>query len=200
MDFLFDIGNVIVGVDFLPALRRLAPAEPNQSVRLIQQVLERKDEFEAGRIEADDYFPWAAKTLGYKGSQEDFISAWVDIFSPNPPMWDCIEQLHRAGHRLLLFSNTNQAHWNFLRAQYPVFARFSGAILSYETGHIKPEDEIYQLAINRYGLKPQATGYIDDLPANIGAGKAAGFICHQYHSGRHGEFSNWLASALETQP
>jgi len=75
-----------------------------------------------------------------------------------------------------------------------VFQNFTGGVFSYQTGHIKPEAEIYQLAIQQYGLTPEATAYIDDLPANIEGGKNAGFICHQYSADQHDEFLQWLSS------
>lgn len=192
MDFLFDIGNVIVGVDFIPALKRLVPPEIKNVDARLNQILERKDEFEAGRISSDVYFPWASEILGFTGSHEEFIEAWLDIFTPNPPMWECIETLHEAGHRLILFSNINDPHKEFLMKHYLVFQCFTGGVFSYQTGHIKPEAEIYQLAIKQYGLTANATGYIDDLPANISGGQKAGFICHQYSASRHDDFLNWI--------
>lgn len=196
MDFLFDIGGVIVGVDFIPALKRLVPAGADNVDARLNTLLERKDEFEAGRIAADEYFPWAAGVLGFTGSHEDFIQAWVDIFSPNTPMWESIEKLHQAGHRLILFSNTNNPHKEFVMKTYPVFQHFTGGIFSYQTGHIKPEPEIYDVAVRQYQLDPAHTAYIDDLPANIEEGKRAGFFCHQYDAENHGAFLKWLDEIL----
>ena len=192
MDFLFDIGNVIVGVDFIPSLKRLMPEGTDDIDGRLDTVIERKDEFEAGRITAGDYFPWAAETLNFTGSQETFIQAWKDIFFPNAPMWDNIEALHNAGHRLILFSNIHSVHRDFLFENYPVFKYFTGGVFSYQTGHIKPEAEIYQIAVDQYQLTPEATGYIDDLPANIEGGKKAGFLCHQYDVTDHAAFTEWL--------
>ena len=194
MDFLFDIGNVIVGVDFIPALKRLIPPGTEDANHRIEQLLERKDEFEAGRIKPDHYFPWAAQTLGFNGSHEDFIHAWVDIFSPNRLMWESIKTLDQRGHRLILFSNINEPHREYLMKSYSVFQHFSGGVFSYQTGHIKPEAEIYQIAINQYKLQPESTAYIDDLPGNIEGGIRAGFICHQYQAQRHQQFLDWLSS------
>lgn len=193
MDFLFDIGNVIVGVDFVPALKRLIPEGTAQADERLDQILKRKDEFEAGRIPADDYFPWAAETLGFSGSDEQFLEAWVNIFSPNPPMWESIKTLYQSGHRLILFSNINNPHKEFLMKHYPVFQYFTGGIFSYQTGFIKPEAEIYQLAIKQYDLTPETTAYVDDLPGNILGGQKAGFLCHQYHANRHANFLEWLS-------
>lgn len=198
MDFLFDIGNVLVHVDFISSLKRIMPEDIDQPEARLNRLLERKDEFEAGRIPTEDYYPWAAETLGHTGDLETFMDAWADIFSPNQPMLDSIERLHGEGHRLLLFSNTNAAHMDFLRSQYPVFERFSGGILSYLTGHVKPEQAIYQLAIKNYGLSAGKTLYIDDLPENIEGGMQAGFLCHQYRADKHDDFLDWLNEFLQT--
>ena len=192
MTFLFDIGNVIVGVDFIPALIRLIPEGTENIADRLDTLIERKDEFEAGRIDPDVYFSWAAKTLGFTGDQTTFLQAWTDIFSLNLPMWKSIESLHEAGHQLILFSNIQKAHINYLQENYPIFQKFNGGILSYQTGHIKPEAEIYQLAIDQYNLTPEETGYIDDLPANIEGGKKAKLICHQYDSNHHEAFQTWI--------
>lgn len=196
MDFLFDIGNVIIGVDFIPALKRLIPSDTSDPETRLHQLLERKDEFEAGRIKPDVYFPWAMQTLGYTGPAERFMDAWVDIFSPNKAMWESIEMLHQKGHRLLLFSNINNPHKQYLLDQYPIFNCFSGGIFSYQTGHIKPEKEIYELAVKQYQLEPEKTAYIDDLPENIKGGKKMGFRCHQYRVDKHGAFLKWLDHIL----
>ncbi|MBT8035970.1 MAG: HAD family phosphatase [Verrucomicrobiae bacterium] len=196
MDFLFDIGNVIVGVDFIPALSRLAPSGTQDIDSRLDQIIDRKDEFEAGLIAPDVYFPWAANLLNFAGSHEEFLTTWVDIFTPNTPMWKSIEKLHAAGHRLILFSNINNPHKDYLIKKYPVFQYFTGGIFSYQTGHIKPEPAIYQLATQQYHLTPETTAYIDDLPANINAGKEAGFICHEYRTDRHRDFLDWVEPLL----
>ncbi|MDG0995197.1 MAG: HAD-IA family hydrolase [Akkermansiaceae bacterium] len=196
MDFLFDIGNVIVNVDFIPSLKRLIPNECGDPDQRLELILERKDEFEAGRIMPDEYFPWAAKVLGHSGPLKNFMNAWIDIFSPNLPMWTCIGELQEQGHRLILFSNINDPHKQHLMEHYPVFENFSGGIFSHQTGHIKPESEIYDLAINQYQLNPPQTAYIDDLPANIQGGKRAGFVCHQYDVTNHSAFLKWLEQIL----
>lgn len=194
MDFLYDIGNVIVHVDFIPSLKQLIPEGTENIDARLEAVIERKDEFEAGRITPDDYFPWAAKTLGFSGDMDVFMKAWTDIFELNTPMVECIESLHTAGHRLLLFSNIQNAHIEYLREHYPVFKHFSGGIYSYQTGHIKPEPQIYQIAVDQFGLTPEKTAYIDDLPANIQGGQKAGFLCHEYRADQHQDFLRWLDS------
>lgn len=199
MDFLFDIGNVLFHVDFISSLKRIMPENIDHPEARLNRLLERKDDFEAGRIAPGDYYPWAAETLGHTGELDTFMEAWVDIFSPNQPMLDTVVHLHEQGHRLILFSNTNEAHIDFLRNHYPVFEHFDGAILSYQVAHVKPEQEIYQRAINDYRLTAENTLYIDDLPENVEGGKRAGFLSHQYKAQSHQDFLDWLDELLQTR-
>lgn len=50
----------------------------------------------------------------------------------------------------------------------------AGGILSYKDHLLKPEPEIYQLLLKRYGLKADECVFIDDLKENIEAAKMQG--------------------------
>jgi putative hydrolase of the HAD superfamily len=108
-------------------------------------------------------------------------------------MWENVRQFARAGHRMILFSNINAIHCPWIFEAYPEFSCFHGAVLSFETGFIKPHPEIYQHAIRRHGLVPAETLYIDDMPENIATGRDFGFHCHPYNLNDHAAFTRWLS-------
>ncbi|MEP4078493.1 HAD family hydrolase [Haloferula sp.] len=198
MTFLFDIGKVLLDFDFENSLRRLLPSDtPDQEIDdRLARMLERKDEFEGGHVSPDDYIPWALNVLGHDITHEKFISAWQNIFTPNQPMWRVVEQLHRDGHRLILFSNTNAIHCPWIFENFEIFRHFESGVLSFEVGAIKPEDKIYQHAIDVHDLVPHETLYIDDLPANIETGQRLGFRTHQYEQSDHAAFDVWLSAEM----
>lgn len=196
MTFLFDIGRVLLDFNFEPSLARLFPAGIADPSARMSLLLERKDEFEAGRIGKDEYIPWALETLGTKASVAEFTDAWQKIFTPNEPMWQCVRKLAADGHRLILFSNTNAIHCPWVFDEYPEFSLFHDAVLSFNTGFIKPEPEIYHHAIVTHGLVPAETLYIDDLGPNIATGRELGFRCWQYDLNDHAAFEAWLAGQL----
>jgi HAD superfamily hydrolase (TIGR01509 family) len=45
---------------------------------------------------------------------------------------------------------------------------------------IKPEPEIYRLAIERFGIEPSQTVFIDDLAANVTMARAQGWHAIQF--------------------
>ena len=194
MTFLYDIGRVLLDFDFESSLARLfPPGSPDMHERL-QRMLERKDEFEAGRVDVDSYTKWAIGVLELDVTPAEFHHFWQRIFTPNKPMWDCVRKLSAAGHRLILFSNTNAIHCPWVFEAYPEFSLFDEAVLSFETGFIKPQPEIYQHAVDTHKLNPAETLYIDDLPQNIATGRDFGFHCFQYDQQDHPAFERWLAS------
>jgi putative hydrolase of the HAD superfamily len=165
----------------------------------MEAMLERKDDFEAGRIPVDEYVAWAIEVIGSKITPGQFREAWQQIFTPNEPMWACVRKLAADGHRLILFSNTNGIHCPWVFEEYPEFSLFHEAVLSFETGFVKPEPEIYQWAIDKHRLVPQEILYIDDLPQNIATGIEFGFNCHQYDLKDHAAFESWLSNNLKSE-
>ena len=192
MNFLYDIGRVLLDFDFESSLSRLLPADCANPRARLERLLERKDEFEAGEVEASEYIDWALGVIGSGASADQFRDAWRSIFMPNEPMWQCVRQLSAKGHRLILFSNINSIHCPWIFEKYPEFSLFDGAVLSYEVGAIKPHAGIYTHAVEAHGLDPAVTLYIDDMPENIEAGRAFGFHCWQYDLRDHASFEKWL--------
>jgi HAD superfamily hydrolase (TIGR01509 family) len=198
MTFLFDIGRVLLDFRFEPSLATLLPPGTSDAEERLARLLARKDEFEAGKIDVPIYVDWALEVMGSPASRAEFQTAWQRIFTPNEPMWQTVRQLAADGHRLILFSNTNAIHCPWIFEEYPELSLFEGAVLSHQTGAIKPQPEIYQYAISTYGLVPADTLYIDDLPDNIAAGRRFGFHCWQYDLHDHAAFESWLASHLNS--
>jgi putative hydrolase of the HAD superfamily len=194
MTFLFDIGRVLLDFDFESSLARLFPHDTPDSAQRLERLLARKDELESGAIDVDTYTNWALEVLEIEATAAEFHHAWRNIFTPNEPMWQRVRQLAAADHRLILFSNINGIHSPWIYEEFPEFALFHGAVMSYQTGFIKPQPEIYQYAVATHGLVPEETLYIDDLPQNIAAGREFGFHCHQYDLKNHAAFDQWLSS------
>lgn len=84
-----------------------------------------------------------------------------------------VGELKRAGYRLYVLSNMSREFIDFLR-RADVYALFDGEVVSCEEGVVKPEPRIYRILLDRYGLTPADTLFIDDRAANIAAAREAG--------------------------
>ena len=189
MTFLFDIGNVLLKLHFENFHHVILG---DGSAPLPDSLVALKDPFETGTIGDEEFVSRSVELLGGSLSPEVFTQAWLDIFSLNEPMWDVVRKLHKNGHRLILFSNTNGLHTRHFLKEYPEFSLFHHHHFSQEVGAMKPHNEFYQKAVDTYQLDPADTAYLDDLPENIATGKAFGFHSWQYDFNDHEACLKWL--------
>lgn len=191
--FLFDIGNVLLHFDFArfeaPFLERSSSATPEA----LQRIREIKEAMEDGQLPAEEFVAEAIRLAGFKGDADDFRRLWVDIFWPNEPMFAVVEALAARGYPLFILSNTNAPHAEHIFSTYPVFRHFGRSIFSHEARASKPHEAIYRLAIESCALTPERTIYVDDLAANVDAGRAAGLRSIAYDPASHGAFLSALA-------
>lgn len=84
-----------------------------------------------------------------------------------------IQELKKAGYRLAVLSNTIEAH-NRVMIEKKAFVGFEVIVLSNEVGFRKPGPEIYQITLDKLGVKPEEAIFIDDLPENISTAEKLG--------------------------
>lgn len=183
--FIFDIGNVLVRFSPGQAERALArlgvESAPDEAA--LQELGRR---YERGAVDRREFLAGLREVLRHAGPEEDLARAWQEIFEPNRPMWDLVERLHGA-YPLFLLSNTNCLHHEHLVREYGIFEKFADGVFSYRAKMMKPERGIFELAIRQFGVRPEATIYLDDLTANVEAARGAGLRAFVYHPDAHGD-------------
>jgi 2-haloacid dehalogenase len=65
-------------------------------------------------------------------------------------------------------------------ARYDFLRCLSGAVVSGFEGIAKPDREIYELLLRRFGLDAATTLFIDDCPVNVSAAADAGMAAMVY--------------------
>ncbi len=194
MTFLFDIGNVLLAFDFLPALNSLKGAKPDPDA--IEKIISAKDGFEAGETPLDEYIILIRELLDFQGSEAELFTAWNSIFTAIPETFQLALTLKAQGHRLILFSNINPIHAPYCVEAHKLSERFDHAVFSYEIGAVKPCDDFFTRAFEKYQIIPEETIYIDDLPENIAAGKRHGLISFCYDYRKHDNLLSWLKTHI----
>jgi len=74
-----------------------------------------------------------------------------------------------------VLSNWSAETFIGMENDYPFLNQFDGLVISGEEKMVKPQKEIYQLAIDRFNLIPNETVFIDDRLENISASIDFGF-------------------------
>jgi len=83
--------------------------------------------------------------------------------------------LKRQKYECYVLSNWSWETFQNLDNEYPFLKLFDDILISGKEKMIKPDKEIYLLAIKRFNLEPKNTIFIDDKIENINAAKYLGF-------------------------
>ena len=173
---LFDLGKVLFHFDFDPAFRRLARhcalSAKDIEAYFIQSGLEVL--YDGGKISSQQFYLQVKKALGLKMSFKHFKSTWNHIFTPISPMIRLVGQLKRKSYRLVLISNTNSMHFEYLKKFGTVLKNFDHLVLSYKEKRRKPDERLYRVAIRACRAKPHEIFYIDDRADLTEAAEALG--------------------------
>ena len=103
------------------------------------------------------------------------------------------EQISSSGLPTYTLSNTNAMAVRHIQHTYPFWSRFTGHVLSYEHGSLKPEKEIYEAFERVSGFSAGSIAYLDDREENIGVAKERGWEAIQYLNPQQalGAFRAW---------
>jgi putative hydrolase of the HAD superfamily len=107
-----------------------------------------------------------------------------------------LEGLARRGVPLYCLSNMPASTFAHLRELHGFWASFQGIVISGEVKMAKPEREIFEYLLGRYGLSAAETVFIDDHPPNIEAARAIGLQTIWFRDARQCETE--LERLLET--
>jgi putative hydrolase of the HAD superfamily len=178
----FDFGNVIGHFDHRVAVRRFicdCDLDEDACFAAVYDTALEGD-FEAGRIGAEEFICRSCEAINYRGTTEQFRTAFQDIFRPNPAVCDLVRRLARR-YRLVLASNTNELHAAHFRETFADVLRHFAAIgLSYEAGARKPHRRFFEHCQKLAGCPPEECLFIDDLPANVEGARAFGWHAIRY--------------------
>jgi FMN phosphatase YigB (HAD superfamily) len=189
---VFDIGGVLIDWDPRHAYRDLLPDPAELDAFFTEVDTDALNaELDAGRPFADVSAEWSAR----HPDRADLIRAWGDqdafLRGAIPGTAALVERLAAAGVPLHLITNMPRDVFDHRVATIEVLRRFDGAVVSGDHGILKPDAEIFRLALQRFGLGPGEAVFIDDKLGNVDAAVAAGFVGHHFVD------ADGLAVALE---
>jgi len=179
---LFDLGRVLVNVDFDMGYSRMAALSglTLEEVRDRLQASRLAYAFESGLMPSSEFASRVSELMGVSPSFEEFAEIWYSVFHEGPLVpEEFIAGLHER-YRLVLLSNTNALHYEMLEPRLPVLKHFDAFTLSYKLGSQKPAPAIYRDAIVKAGCEPGECFYTDDVAEYIDGARAAGIQAVQF--------------------
>ena len=173
----FDLGKVLLDFDYMRAAGKLLPLCGVFPLKVLGILTGSGllESLELGEIGDDEFYEEVARLTKFKGTREDFMEAFGNIFTPIDEMISFHSELKRSGVKTYLFSNTNDTAVKWISEHYPFYNDFDGYFLSYKLKVAKPSDAFYVALEEATGKKGSDIIYIDDKKENIEAALKRGW-------------------------
>lgn len=185
---IFDLGGVIINLKKEQEWMEedLLPNFQPEKLQVLQQQ-EYFQQFETGKISVPDFIQ-QFKDIAIDESITDdvVIHHWNGILKDIPAhRVDLLKKLAEK-YRLVLLSNTNHIHMDFIRkymqAEFGediLQENFHNCYYSQEIGLRKPNKEIYEFVLQQQGIKASESLFLDDKRENLIEPEALGWQTHQ---------------------
>jgi putative hydrolase of the HAD superfamily len=174
---LFDLGNVVIEIDFNRAFSRWADFATRRPEEIAARFSfdDAYAEHERGRIHAAQYFAHLRDRLGINIADARFLEGWNDIFVGEVPGIAALLAAARRQVPLYAFTNSNVAHERHWSLRYEsVLSHFRKVYVSSTIGLRKPDAAAFDYVAADIGILPERILFFDDLPANVAGAAARG--------------------------
>ena len=173
---IFDLGGVLI--EWNPD-RILASyyADPEMQALMKTAMFLHPDwlELDRGTLnEAELLARLASRTRRPAAELSGLLQAVRESLHTKPDTVALLEKLHDRGVPLYCLSNISADIFQYLRERHSFWGVFRGIVISGELKMMKPEPEIFEFLLQRFGLAAAQSVFIDDYPPNIEAARALG--------------------------
>lgn len=168
-NILFDMGNVLIRFDRKLFLDRLDVTEADKTT-LLREVFANVEwaQMDRGTKTEDTALESMYKRLPQRlhAAAERLTKHWDEPMLPIDGMYELVEELKEKGYGVYLLSNASIRQHEYW-PRIPASKFFDGKLISADVHVMKPQPEIYNLCLQKFGLKAEESFFIDDVAANI---------------------------------
>ena len=185
---LFDFGNVLIEWDPRHLYRKLftLPGGKPDEKRVgwfLSKVctMEWNVEQDRGRPIAEANQILIQANPAYKALIEAYYKRFQEMIpGPIEGSVAALEAIQAAGVPTYGLTNFGRETFPPTAERFPFLRSFKDVVVSGEEALIKPDPAIFHLVVERFGITPERTLYVDDSAANIATAEEIGFICHHF--------------------
>ncbi len=179
---VFDVGNVLLS--FEPEkVASLLPEEHRDALsRAMFGTGWRWAAFDLGAETNEAIAQSIADAAGVPGGKEMVLHALYSFYGTmNPlPLYNAIPELKKMGQRLFALTNYCEPSYTYTSEAFPHLRLLDGAVVSAREKLCKPDPALFAVLIDRYGLIPEKTLFIDDSLPNVQSAQEIGFRIWHY--------------------
>lgn len=174
---LFDLGGVLIDIDFSRAIKAWAPHSALSEAQLAAAFRfdEAYAQHECGQLSSPAYFAHLVDALQLSATAAQVEAGWNAIFQGEITATRRLVQQASRSLPCDAFTNTNHSHMQVWTGLYPdVVAAFRTIFASHQIGLRKPERSAFDFVCAAMQCKPAEVLFFDDLADNVQAAQAAG--------------------------
>lgn len=167
---IFDFGNVFINLDIDGTLKKTHEVLNIDSIS--KEIVAFNSFYEQGLISTQEFLDFYLENFP-NIKKNEIIDLWNSILKDFPiHRLEFLKKLKATGeYKLILLSNTNEIHINYIKDNVPFFEdfknQFDAFYLSNEINLIKPNREIFEFVLKKNNLSANECLFIDDNHANI---------------------------------
>lgn len=190
---LFDLGGVVIDIDFRHCLQRWAEASGTSIDHIVSRFAfdTAYEQHERGEMDMAAYFQTLRLALGVDLGDGELLEGWNDIYVGVVPGIGPLLAAAGAKFPLYAFTNSNPSH----QAQWSTrFAEdlevFTATFVSSDIGQRKPDRAAFAVVSELIGVPTSRILFFDDLAENVDGAIDAGL------QAAHVSTTNAVSSAL----
>lgn len=176
MNFIFDIGNVLI--DFKPELFLHRLFDNPLAEDKINQVIFKSNEWvklDQGIITPEEACrKFCSREPQYQDLIKKTMERLPEMLTPMHETIALLPKIKEAGHQLYYLSNFHKKLRGYVQDKYSFFSLFDGGVFSCDVHQLKPAFEIYRCLLDKYSLTPQDCLFIDDIVENVKSAEMLG--------------------------
>lgn len=169
---IFDVGGVYLKGSFINFVNRSRKILGiNEKFHADKEVIFDK-RFNKGETTAEECFTKYFQVPINSRQMKKIIKVWTSTWKSSNEMKKLVTKLNK-NYRLAILSNSDPLNSpNYFKKGW--YKYFDTVILSHEVGVLKPEKKIYEIAINKIGVKANECLFIDDQKDCLKPAKSMG--------------------------
>lgn len=182
---IFDFGNVLLEWNPRLVYRRFFPDDETAMEEFLHEVsfMEWNAQQDKGRTFAEGVAELSKQFPQYSSLIQAYHDNWKESIGDSlAGTVEIMKRLKNAGFPLYGLSNWSAETFPIARQKYDFFDLLDDIIISGEVGSIKPEIEIFEIALSRIGRPAHDCLFIDDALANIEQARQMGFATIHFQS------------------
>lgn len=111
----------------------------------------------------------------YEQAVELYRSKWREMLTDEVPgMREVISELRAKDYKIFGLTNWSMETFPEARVHFGILQMIDRYVVSGAEGYVKPDPRLFQVLLDRYGLRAEECIFIDDNPDNVAAARNMG--------------------------